>query len=284
MVKLTSLDATKEITFDNKSYVLNEKDLGTAAITLSTYKGNNQIGVKVSGRTLDTRDISIVGYILAEDKEEMLQKKRNLQKLVNPFEDFYLVIDKYRIQVSASQSIEYAIAHYENNKWLCKFLIAGTCGNPCFTEINPVIVPVAYWQANFHFPLTMTEGNTVVMGVRQPAMIKMIDNVGETEIGMQIRFRANVNDITNPYIMNLLTQEKLQLNCTMSAGEVIEVNTNYGEKSVIQNGSTDYFYTMDLDSDFLQLHQGENYLRYGADTNEENLEIDIEYRPQYLEV
>lgn len=284
MLKLTNLDMTKEIVFNNQAYVLNEKDLGKADITLSTFQGNNQIGVQVTGRVMNTRDISIVGFVLADSEEQMLQRKRSLQKIASPFEDFYLVVGDYKIRVSANSSIEYSSNYYENNKFLSRFLLNGTCANPCFTKLNAITVPVAFWKEGFRFPLRMSAAKPVVMGYRQPSQIKMIENTGETDIGLKIKLTAKVNDIQNPYIMNLLTQEKLVLNCVMAEGETIEINTNYGEKAVIQNGNTDYFYKVDLDSDFLQLHIGENYLRYGADTFEDNLEIDIEYLPQYLEV
>lgn len=284
MVKLMNLDMTKELVFDGGNYVLNEKDLGKAEINLATFQGYNQIGVKVTGRVLNSRDISIVGFILADDEKEMLDKKRNLQNMVSPFEDFFLVIDNYKIRVSASSSIEYAIAYYENNKYLTKFLINGVCANPCFTELYAKSIPLASWLANFRFPLTMTASSPAIMGYKLPSKMKLIDNSGETEVGMIIRIKATVDNIQNPYIKNLFTEEKLLLNCTMAEGETIEINTNYGEKSIIQNGSTDYFYKVDLDSDFLQLHVGENYLEYGADTNEEHLEIEIEFSPQYLEV
>lgn len=284
MVRLTNLDFTKEIVFDDGNYVLNEKDLGKAEITLASFQGYNQIGIKVAGRVINQRDISVVGFILADDEKEMLDKKRNLQNLVSPFEDFFLVIDNYKIRVSASSSIEYAIAYYENNKYLSKFMINGICANPCFTELDAKTVPLANWVANFRFPLTIASNKAAVMGYKLPSQMKKIENDGETDVGMIIRIKSTVDDVQNPYIKNLFTGEKLLLNCTMAEGEKIEINTNYGEKSIIQNGTTDYFYKVDLDSDFLQLHVGENYLEYGADSNKEHLEIEIEFSPQYLEV
>ena len=284
MVRLANLDFTKEIVFDGGNYVLNEKDLGKAEINLASFQGYNQIGVRVAGRVINQRDISIVGFILADSEKEMLTKKRKLQQLVNPLEDFFLVIDNYKIRVSANASIEYAIAHYENNKFLSKFMITGVCANPCFTELHAKTFPLASWLGSFRFPFVMTTEEKAVMGYKLPEKMRKVDNEGETEAGMIIRIKATVADIQNPYVQNILTGEKILLNCTMAEGEIIEINTNYGEKSIIQNGTTDYLYKVDLDSDFLQLHVGENYLEYGADTNEQHLEIEIEFSPQFLEV
>lgn len=284
MFRLRNLDFTKEIAFDGINYVLNEKDLGKADINLAAFQGYNQMGVKITGRVMNSRNVSIVGYILADDEAEMLDKKRNLQNMVSPFEDFFIVIDNYKIRVAASSTIEYAVSYIENNKHLTKFLINGVCANPCFTELEAKTIPLSAWLGNFHFPFIMTVDNPIVLGYKKIDKIKMIENKGTVETGMIIRIKATAANIQNPYIKNMFTEEKILLHCNMEKEETIEINTNYGEKSIVKNGETDYFYTLDLDSDFLQLHLGENYISFGADTNEKDLEIEIEYSPQFLEV
>lgn len=284
MFRLSNLNFTKEIVFDGINYVLNEKDLGKADINLAAFQGYNQIGVKITGRVINSRNVSIVGYILADNEAEMLNKKRNLQNMVSPFEDFFIVIDNYKIRVAASSTIEYAVSYIENNKHLTKFLINGVCANPCFTELEAKTIPLSAWLGNFHFPFIMTVDNPIVLGYKKIDKIKMIENKGTVETGMIIRIKATAANIQNPYIKNMFTEEKILLHCNMEKEETIEINTNYGEKSIVKNGETDYFYTLDLDSDFLQLHLGENYISFGADTNEKDLEIEIEYSPQFLEV
>lgn len=284
MFRLSNLNFTKEIVFDGINYVLNEKDLGKADINLAAFQGYNQIGVKITGRVINSRNVSIVGYILADNEAEMLNKKRNLQNMVSPFEDFFIIIDNYKIRVAASSTIEYAVSYIENNKHLTKFLINGVCANPCFTELEAKTIPLSAWLGNFHFPFIMTVDNPIVLGYKKIDKIKMIENKGTVETGMIIRIKATAANIQNPYIKNMFTEEKILLHCNMEKEETIEINTNYGEKSIVKNGETDYFYTLDLDSDFLQLHLGENYISFGADTNEKDLEIEIEYSPQFLEV
>ncbi len=73
----------------------------------------------------------------------------------------------------------------------------------------------------------------------------------------------------------------------MVAGEIITVNTNVGAKKVIDNLNgveTNILNLIDLDSTFLQLGVGDNLLRYDADTNLDNLEVNIYYNPFYLGV
>lgn len=283
MIKLTSLDGTRELNFDKEVYVLNEKDLGKADINLATFQGYNQVGIKVVNRTVNSRDISIVGYILADNPEDMLNRKRWLQRIVNPLEDFYLVIGDYRIRLSATSTIQYDTEGYLNTEKLARFLLSATAANPCFTKNDSVISQIAYWNAGFHFPFYMNAQEPVIFGLRQEAMLKMIENTGEIDVGVKIYISAKNGTVVNPFLVNMLTNEKIQLECQLNAGESAFINTNYGEKQVIVKGE-EKFYSVTLDSDFLQLHTGENYIGYGADAGADNLLISIEYTPMYLEV
>lgn len=282
-LKLTSLDEKREVVFDRETYVLNEKDLGKAEINLATFQGYNQIGIKVVNRTVNSRDISIVGYILADNDEEMLERKRWLQRIANPLEDFYLVIGDYRLRLSATSTIQYDTEAYLNCNLLARFLLNATAAHPCFTRRDSVITQIAYWNAGFHFPFYMNNENPVVFGLRQEAMLKMVENTGEIDIGMKISISAKNGSVVNPFIVNMLTNEIIQVECELSSGESVFINTNYGEKQVLVKGE-ERFYSVTLDSDFLQLHTGENYLGYGADAGADNLIITIEYTPMYMEV
>lgn len=144
---------------------------------------------------------------------------------------------------------------------------------------------LAYWQGSFHFPLrSVKDTEPIHMGYRMPSQIKMVENTGVVDIGMKLQFKAKANGIENPYIQNLLTGETLRIECTLNAEDILNVNTKFGEKDINLNGNQNYMRYLDLDSDWLELHTGENYLRYGADVNEDMLEVSIEYLPQFLEV
>lgn len=99
---------------------------------------------------------------------------------------------------------------------------------------------------------------------------------------MKITFKATAA-LTNPYLTNITTGKTFKLLKALAAGEEVIVNTNYGKKSIV-SGELNYFQYFDLDSEFIQLAAGENILRYGADANETNLEVSIEYSPKYLGV
>jgi hypothetical protein len=286
MVSLRSKDGAKEIIFDNVIYTLNEMDLGTADAELSTFKGVNQVGEYLNHTTIGTRSISIVGYVFADSQEEMRVRKRDLIKLVNPLDTFDLVVDGYRLSCVASDTVRFAVARYENNNKLCKFMLSAEAVNPCFVPLDETTIKVALWRAVFKFPLVLQANEPFIVGVREPSKIANIQNSGDIETGMLVEFVAK-GEVSNPYLLNLNTREQIKINKTLSKGEVIRVNTNYGKKTVlgtIDGEETNYFSFLDLNSTFIQLEVGENEFRWGADSNESNLEVNIMFSPKYLGV
>lgn len=286
MVRLTVKDGSREIVFDNKVYTLNELEIDAAKANLSTSKGIRQVGEYLNSTTIGTRDINITGYILAENAEQMRQRKRDLIRLVNPLDSFYLVIDKYKLNCNATDTVKFAVAHYENNSKLAKFVISATATNPCFEFLEDTTIKVALWRAAFKFPLVLQAGKPFIVGAREPSKIAAINNAGDIETGMIIEFVAK-GEVTNPYLFNLNTREEIKINKVLQAGEVVRVNTNYGTKTVIGEFGTDisnYFKYLDINSTFMQLDTGRNEFRWGADINESNLEVNVIFSPKYLGV
>lgn len=282
-IKLVNQDFTQEVIFDNINYVLNEKDFGFADIEVYTFQGLNQVGKHVSGKAVEMRDVSIVGYILADSEEEMRQKKRYLQSVVGIKEDFYIIVDnEYKLCCAATESINYGLKWYENCGLLCKFLIEATAANPCFTRVENVNKPFPYWKARFHFPFHVNAQNKVIFAERQNNFISNVENDGEIETGFTATIHAS-GTVVNPYILNIFTQEKFTINVTMNTGDELVVSTEYGNKKAELNGVS-VFKNIDLDSDFFQLEKGENYIRCGAESGQNNLSVTMSYTPLYFEV
>lgn len=217
----------------------------------------------------------------------MRSRKRELIKLINPLKNFYFIQDDYKLNCIALDTIQFASAHYENNSKLAKFVLSARALNPCFELVNETTIKIALWKAAFHFPLVLQADKPFIMGVRTPSKIAAISNSGDIQTGMIIEFIAK-GEVSNPYLFNLDSREQVKINKTLQAGEQIRINTNYGEKSVfgkVGNAEEEnYFRYLDYNSDFLQLQPGANNFRWGADENENNLEVNIIFSPQFLGV
>lgn len=292
-IKLQNVETRAVLTLDMVStpnFILNSVDWGAVESTHHSFKYVNQIGVYVTGTSLETRSVTIQGWVIAENESMMTIKKTTLNRFFNPQQAVDLFYKDYVLRFLPNTSIRYSTVIAENNEVICKFKVEGYCPDPLFSEQVESKVAAASTQAMFHFPLIISETPNppggIIFGLRQPSLIVTVTNNGAVDVGMKIVFRAS-GTLTNPSLIEVNTQKFFKVNKTMVAGEEITIDTIIGEKKIegYLNGITsNYFKYRDLDSEWLQLKVGDNLFRYDADQNVGNLEVYIYYNNKYLEV
>lgn len=271
-------------------YILGSVTWGEVEGTHHSYKYVNQVGVYVTGTSLGTREVEVMGWIIADTEAQMTDRKAMLNRFVNPQQMIELSYSKYRLKFLPNSSIKYSTTVVENNEVVCKFKIPGMAADPLFKDDHEDKVSATSTKPMFHFPLIINKSTqkppTVMFGVREPSLIVNVYNSGAVSTGMRIVFKA-LGTLTGPSLINVYSQEYFKLNKTMYAGEVVEVTTTIGEKKVIAliNGvEMNYFRYRDLDSTWLQLDVGDNLFRYDAEAGIDNLEVYIYFLNKYLEV
>lgn len=271
-------------------FILQSVSWGAVKSSYHSFKYVNQIGVTVSGVTLETRDVDIIGWVLADTELGMTNRKDVLNKFVNPQQAIDLFYRDYVLRFIPTSSVKYSTTEKENNELFAKFNIVGFCPDPLFKEKSDTIIAAANTIPKFHFPLTISkEPNPpggVLFGLRQPSLLFNVRNSGSVPIGMKIVFKA-VGSLKNPSIINVSTQKFFKINKDMVAGEEISVDTIVGEKKVtgkMSGISSNYFKYRDLDSTWLQLEIGDNIFRYDAEEHIENLEVYVYHNNKFLEV
>lgn len=288
--RVKSLDELVLDMVSTPDFILKSVDWGVVKGTHHSYKYVNQAGVTVTNTSLDTRDIIIEGWIVAQNESSMTYLKTILNAFINPQEEIDLIYDTYVIRFKPNESVKYSVAMEENNDVFAKFQITGMAPNPMFSETIEQKTPFATTVPMFHFPLILSSSlpdKGVIFGKRTASLIANAYNKGFVPVGMRIIFKAN-GTLTNPSFTNVNTLQEFKINKTLTAGEEIEINTNIGRKSVrgrIGNGDfVNYYMYKDIDSSWLQLEVGDNIFRYGAESGIDNLEVFVYFTNQYLEV
>ena len=156
------------------------------------------------------------------------------------------------------------------------------CPQPFFKAIDDIIVEFSNTIPLFEFPFSI--GHEGIEFSRINILTTRYINAGDVETGMIIKMTARTDQILNPIIYNLTTQEFFGLNIDLSAGDIVTINTCVGEKSVILNHNnvvTNILGKRTTGSKWLQLIPGTNEISYSADEGTKNLNVVISTVQQY---
>lgn len=280
----------ESLTFSHKSitHVNITRDvtgIADVANTLYTSSSMNQNGETFLGQKFDTRDIVITGNINTTDKARKLDVRRTMQKVLNPelagvltykYGDFTRVID---CRVSDAPV-------FKHKSVFTGFTVNLKCTSPFWREDAESKDDVASWISCLEFELEIPEDEGIEFAYREPNVIVDVYNDGDVDTDMRIVFSAT-GTLVNPMLLNLDTGEFIKINAQLEAGDVVEINTKYGEKGATLTRAgvtTNYFRYIDVDSTFMQLAIGDNVFRYSADAGDDQLEVSIYHSDKYLGV
>ncbi|UII56716.1 phage tail family protein [Cytobacillus spongiae] len=271
-----------------------QEEIDTTGAKVNVNYGSNfrtQGSTAISSR-IERRDFPLLFYIEVSGKsEEWIQSKRDeVFKVFNP------IYNPIKLQIKTEVRSVYIEVNVEltpsitpgietvNEEWH-DVLVQLSAGSPFFKGTEQQKVEIAVWEPLLEFLLEIPEEG-IEIGRRSSSLIVNVLNYGQVKTGMIIQFKA-LGTVVNPSLFNVNSREYFKLNTTMTAGEVITINTNKGKKrieSVVNGVTTIAFNTIDHNSKFMQLEVGDNLFRYDADTNVDNLEVSIYFSPQYIGV
>ena len=262
---------------------------GISGVTSVIYSTNSmgQHGDTYVGQRIEARDIDVVGHINTRDKAQALELRRRMLKIFNPELSATLVYE-YGGFKRVIDCRAYGEPKILKKEVLYEFDLQIECLNPFWREEEETKEDIASWVPAWHFHCVIEKDSTksMIYGYRAESVIVDCYNEGDVSTGMRIRFTA-LGTVSNPILLNVDTEEFIQINATMKTGDVIEINTKYGSKGakLIRDGvETDYFRYIDVDSTFMQLAIGDNMFRYDAASGVNSLEVSIFYSKEFLGV
>lgn len=151
------------------------------------------------------------------------------------------------------------------------------CPDPYFKSISEIASDISKEFANFEFPFAIEE-NGIEFSVIDEHREADVYNPGEITCGAIIRMTAETDGIINPIIRNADTGEFLGVEVTLNQGDVLEINTNKGQKSVkkyVNSVPQNAINGLMKNSTWFQLAPGISHFFYEADSNEMYLKIEF---------
>lgn len=236
------------------------------------------VGSKYVSSNISERNIVITGSV---KRDNITEKRQNLYKIFHKKDKgtlFYYEEDKaYKIDYYV-ETIEFA-----KSKVVDKFVISLICPSPYFTDLEESQVQMSNWIPSFEFPLEIPADTGIEFGYKNTNSLVTIENDTNIEIGMRIVFTAS-DDVENPKLINITTQEELEIEKTMSAGDVITVTTYLNNKNIILSSNGEEINInnyLKFGTKFLQIHTGSNTFKATAKSGENSLVTEIYYLTNY---
>ncbi len=287
LIYINSRGESLELSINSRYHCNVSKDVtGLDGVENTIYSSNSigQYGDTYVGQRFEPREIGIIGYIKSVDKDEAIELRRRAERILNAELGGNLIYQYKQYSRIINCKID-GKPTFSRNRVLISFTIHLICHDPFWRELNEQKKDIAAWVSSWEFDFEIPEEG-IELGYREPSILVNVNNEGDVKSGIRVDFIAK-GTVTNPSLINVNTKEYIKLEVTMSADDVITINTGYGNKSVMlkRNGQMqDYFARLNPYSTFLQLDIGDNIFRYEAESGGEALEVAVYYNNKYLGV
>ena len=165
-----------------------------------------------------------------------------------------------------------------NKDWQ-KVQLLYSANNPFWYAETEIIESFQGVTPLFTFPFTMSTASPVVFGNVIPSNIAT--NQGQVQAPVVIEIKGAC---VNPRIENETTGEFIAFkNLTMTATDVLVIDTTFGQKKVELNGEN-IFNKLDFASTFFNLQIGDNSIDFTDETGSTNTTIHFFYKNLYITI
>ena len=283
MESVTFINARgEEIEFYSSPYQLEVLNgLGDVSADVQRQKAAFQNGSTFIGAYLNERFIDISFKIRGEDYDDIMNKRRELARIVNPVLGLGTIIIKSNGQIRTIGAVAEALPSYpsgqSNRGWAWQnSSISFICPDPYFTggPSDDVSYKLEDFVGNFRFPFHFK----VRFATRGDS--KIIYNDSDADCPVIVEFRGLAK---NPVIKNDTTGQFIKVERVIPEGYTLIINTAFGNKSVnivapdgVSESAMNY---ISNDSQFFMLQQGENKISFISEEGEP--EVFINYKKRY---
>jgi len=249
----------------NPFWVIGTDGTGMAPTERMREQGPRQHGETDRGYRLKARTFSVVFKTLCEDEEDVVNQRQYLLDLFAPSDNplqLRWVLDNGAIrQIDCDYAGDLQLSTADREGYAFKCAVSFNAADPTFYD--PTMESVPFRQVGggtgeaipMHIPTTF--GTSVL------SQLMTIDN-GERAAWTAYPAITIVGPIVNCKIENLTTGLKLDFTgYSLGSGVVYEINTSYGEKTVLTAAGVNKIHELTTDSDLTDfvLVKGGNAIR-----------------------
>ena len=241
-------------------------------VAVSESQGAGQVGSTISNQSVQPRDITINGAVLAAVEAN----RRGILACVLPGVTGRLTV----IQNGESWYIDGApkrTPEFSDGSVVQDFQFVLHCPYPYWRSTADGSAQVAGLTKLFQFPCSLA--GTWYISKYSDSLFTVVENDGTAAMEFDVIFTA-ATEVTDPEFYHVERGTFIKINKVMAAGEKITVSTVYGRKGVtlqLPDGTqANGFKYLDVGSDLnMQMAPGTNTIRCDAANNREGLRVQV---------
>lgn len=278
--------------FDDVSRIVNGLDLSGLGADVN-YLETNLSGSRYQNTKLRNRnfDLEVQLRKLFQDEVSMDIQRQRMYEVFNP------ELNPIRFDFKTSDGTSYHLTAYatatptmspDKNNYNAAYqraLLQFVCTDPFiyqnFSADLDNKVEIASYIGNIEFDDFEIPEEGREVEYKTPSLTANVFYNGSSEDGIIIRYIVS-GPVVNPRLLNVITYESIKLDVTLQSGDIVNINTYKGERSIMltRGGvTTNIFNTFSIiDSKFIQIKPGDNIFRFEAESGEDFAEVSIDYR------
>lgn len=235
--------------------------IGGAPAEIQTQSAPYQDGSTYIDVVLGPRHLDVEGMIWSLRSDEIMDRRQKLVRVLNP----KFGVGTLRIEIGDTVREIDAIADSSpvfpdrGSAPIQRFTVSFVCPDPAWRNPSEEVWTLASFVGGISFPISFPLSFGTV------GQELDIEHRGDLETPVFIRM---IGPLKNPVLENETTGERITITQELEAGEVLEINTAFGQKSVtiidtVGNRSNGFHY-VSPDSVFWQMIPGVNRISYAA--------------------
>jgi hypothetical protein len=261
--------------------------IGGEAANMITTKSWNQHGNTYVTSYMESFESDLVFALYTGDKteQEIEARRREITDICNPLNgsiNMKVTLNSgsvFNRDITFTSAPVFPTGLENRNPIWQKVQLLYEANNPFWYAEDQLIETFQAVEPRFSFPFTMSEPDPVEFGLFLPANVAI--NEGQAAAPVIIRI---IGACVNPRIDNLSTGEYIKFkNLTMTADQVLEIDTTFGQKKVLLDGQN-AFNKLDFSSTFFNLKIGENKIEFSDETGSTTATIHFLYRNLFITI
>ena len=238
-------------------------------------RGGLQDGSTYINSNLQPRHISIYGSINTL-QSEFLELERKLKKTFTPKHLGILTFIQNGIEKEI-ECIPENVVSIKRNYGKLEFKIDLTACNPYWNLKDDVNI-FNLIEPSFYFDTSLIDTTFAIVTDIQETDIY---NIGDVATGLKFYFKARA-DVENPYVTDTINKKTIKISTNMVKNDELEILSYPFKKEIIINGKNSISKLNRSVSSFFYIEEGRNRFKYGADTNGNQLDFIMSYKPLFL--